>query len=83
MVQYCVWPNCTNKCDFCLLKQRPYFSKQEQLESLQAIRHNIKTIDWQGKFVYGISLLGGELFYVKDKELRKRQGFSQNYCTPL
>ena len=69
MVQYCVWPNCTNRCDFCLLKQRPYFSKKEQIESLQAIRHNIKQIDWQQQFVYGISLLGGELFYVKDEDI--------------
>lgn len=69
MVQYGVWPNCPNSCDFCLLKEKNFYTKDKQLYWLHAIEENVKTIDWN-QFPYGISLLGGELYYVKDEDVK-------------
>lgn len=71
MVQYGVWPNCCNACDFCLREERIPYSKKKQLEWLDKIKKNIPLIDWENKFSYGISLLGGELYYITDKELQE------------
>ena len=71
MVQYGVWSNCCNACDFCLRKERIPYSKKKQLFWLDNIKKNIPLIDWKDKFSYGISLLGGELYYITDKELQE------------
>ena len=70
MVQYGVWSNCCNSCDFCLREERIPYSKKKQLQSLDFIKENIKTIDWKNKFSFGVSLLGGELYYITDKKLQ-------------
>lgn len=70
MVQYGLWPNCTNDCDFCLLQDRIYKSKEERLRVLAATKENIKTVDWKDKFSNGISLLGGEVFYTDSQEIK-------------
>ena len=63
MIQYSVWPNCTNNCDFCLRLNRKPCTKDEQAFWLKAIAENVKHINWD-EYPYGISLLGGELFYI-------------------
>ena len=70
MVQYGVWPNCCNNCDFCLRENRQPVNAKEQIRILQFIRKNIRHIDWKDKFSAGISLLGGELYYIKDKTIQ-------------
>lgn len=71
MVQYAVWPNCSNACEFCLRSTfGQVFEKKQQLTMLKKIRQNIDYIDWKEKFSGGISLLGGELYNIKDKELQ-------------
>ena len=70
MVQYGLWPNCSNNCDFCLLKERDYLTKSQQLYWIKSVKENIDHIDWKGKFFRGISILGGELFFIKDKQLQ-------------
>ena len=70
MVQYGLWPNCTNNCDFCLLVDRTYRSEEERLNMLSSIKQNIKTIDWAGKFSNGISLLGGEIYYTDSEKIK-------------
>lgn len=70
MVQYGVWPNCCNACDFCLRKQREYYTKEQQLYWLDAIKKNIDCVDWEDEFSSGISLLGGELYFITDKDLQ-------------
>lgn len=69
MVQYGVWPDCTNNCEFCLRMNRTPYSKERKLFWLKQITENIKHIDWS-KFSNGVSLLGGELYYIRDKELQ-------------
>lgn len=70
MVQYGLWPNCTNHCDFCLLLDREYKSVNERLNMLSAIKENIKYVDWKGKFSNGISLLGGEIYYTESEKIK-------------
>ena len=71
MVQFGVWSNCCNACDFCLREERIPYSKEKQLYYLDMIKKNIEYIDWKDKFSYGIPLLGGELYYITDKDLQK------------
>ena len=71
MVQYGLWPNCTNQCDFCLLEDRLYKSEEERLRVLAAIKENIRVVDWKGKFSDGISLLGGEIFYTDSEKVKE------------
>lgn len=71
MVQYGVWANCCNNCKFCLREERRPYSKEKQIFWLEAIKKNIGFIDWAKKFTYGISLLGGELYYITDPDVQK------------
>ena len=71
ILQYSVWANCCNSCDFCLRKERKPYSKEKQLHRLERIKKNLDYIDWQDKFSDGISLLGGELYYIEDKDLQE------------
>ena len=70
MLQFGVWPNCTNNCDFCLRMNRKPYTKDEQIFWLNAIKENIKHVDWFNDFPFGVSLLGGELFYIKDEKVQ-------------
>lgn len=71
MVQYGLWPNCTNKCDFCLLDDHQYKTEDERLHILDIIKQNIVSVDWQNKFSAGISLLGGEIFYTESEKVKE------------
>lgn len=70
MVQYGLWPNCTNNCDFCLLRDRIYKPVDERLHILNIIKENIRIINWEDKFSDGISLLGGEVFYTDSNKVK-------------
>lgn len=70
MVQYGVWSNCCNACEFCLREDRIPYSRDKMLKQLDGIKRNINYVDWENKFSYGISLLGGELYYITDPELQ-------------
>lgn len=70
MVQYGVWSNCCNACKFCLREERIPYSKEKQLYWLGKIKENINYLDFQNQFSNGVSLLGGELYYITDKELQ-------------
>ena len=70
MVQYSVWNNCNGSCAFCLRKERAIYSKEDMLFSLEAIKDNIKLVDWEQQFSDGISLLGGELYNITDPDLQ-------------
>jgi hypothetical protein len=70
MVQYGLWSNCCNACDFCLREERIPYTKKKQLHMLNMIKENINYIDWKDQFSSGISLLGGELYYITDEELQ-------------
>lgn len=69
-VQYGVWPDCCNNCDFCLRLNRKTTNHSKKIWLINRVRENIKYIDWKNKFSHGISLLGGELFYIKNQEVQ-------------
>lgn len=71
MVQYSCWSNCNGTCDFCLRRERVPYSKDYQISSLRAIRHNIDKVDWENTYSDGISLLGGELYHITDKDIQE------------
>lgn len=66
MVQYSVFPNCTNKCDFCLLEDKRFRTLEEILKRIDDISKNLDCVDWKHMFFRGISLLGGELYGYRD-----------------
>jgi len=70
MVQYGVWPNCCNACQFCLRTERIPISLNKQIKRIRNIRANLNYVDWQDKFKDGISLLGGEIYFITDKNLQ-------------
>lgn len=70
MNQYSLWPNCNNNCKFCLRKNREVWDKSRLIEEIHKIRKNLDYIDWKDKFADGISLLGGELYFITDKDIQ-------------
>lgn len=71
-LQYGVWADCCNLCEFCLRKNRESESNEQKISLISRIAENIKYQDWNERFSHGISLLGGELYYVTDKEVQKK-----------
>ncbi len=72
MVQYSVWGNCSNSCDFCLRKDRTIHTKDQQIQNIQNIIQNIGYVDWKNEFDCGISLLGGELYFITDHDVQDK-----------
>lgn len=70
MVQYGIWPNCNNNCKFCLRKNREVWTKKQLLESIDMTSINIDYIDWKDEFADGISILGGEIYFITDPEIQ-------------
>lgn len=71
MIQYAIWPNCNNNCKFCLRKNRDVWSKKRLIKEIHDIRENISYMDWKDKFADGISLLGGEIYFITDPEIQE------------
>jgi len=72
MIQYSVWNECNGSCDFCLRKERKHYNKEEMLFALEAVMHNIKLQDFTKEYSDGVSLLGGELYYITDKDIQDK-----------
>ena len=70
-VQYGIWPNCCNSCDFCLNLRETFYSKKKQIQMIENVKENIKLIDWKNRFNHGISLLGGELYFITDPDIQE------------
>ena len=71
MLQYSLWPNCNNNCKFCLRKNRDVWSKERLFQEIKYVQQNLDYIDWKDKFADGISLLGGEIYFITDKKLQE------------
>ena len=71
MVQYSLWPTCQNNCSFCLRLDRDIWKKDKMLKRIEEIKHNIRLVDWQDKYDGGISLMGGEIYFVEDEEVKQ------------
>ena len=71
MVQYGLWSDCCNNCSFCLRLDRKTTTKEMKLHYIDMLSKNIDYIDWENKFSYGISILGGEIYFIKDEEIQE------------
>lgn len=72
MVQYSVWQNCNNHCKFCLIKEKIFINKEQQLIVLDKIKENLNYVDWINEFNRGVSLLGGEMYFTEDKDIQDK-----------
>ena len=70
IVQYGLWGNCSNHCDFCLKKDKTELTREQLIQEIRETRKNLRIVDWSGQFRDGISLLGGELFHIMDKHVQ-------------
>lgn len=71
MLQYLLWTNCNNNCRFCIRgdKSDSFKNLSDMLESVKKAKESICNQDWT-KYDGGISVIGGELFYIKDEVLQ-------------
>ena len=77
MSQCGIFNNCNGTCKFCLIKDEGFFTLPEIYDELDKLMNNIRYIGeqeegWTTKFSDGISLLGGELYYIKDEKYKEK-----------
>lgn len=73
MVQYGVWPNCCNACDFCLREERIPYSKDKQLYWLNQIIKNLDYVDFK------ISFLVVFLYLVENYIMLRMKIYKKNF----
>lgn len=71
MVQYGLWPNCCNNCDFCLRLNREVLTDEQMIQQVRDVQENINWVDWKGQFQDGISLLGGEIYFPTNPKIQE------------
>ena len=76
MVQLGLHSKCSNHCDFCTIEENNLNQIDDILAEIEKAKENIKYIDsceenWSNKYSDGISLLGGEIFFIKDERYKK------------
>ena len=76
MVQLGLHSKCCNKCDFCTIEENHLNQIDDILVEIERAKENIKFIDsceenWSNKYSDGISLLGGEIFFIKDEKYKQ------------
>lgn len=74
MVQYDLWNNCSNSCDFCLIYRKRILNNEQMIERIDQIIDNIDYVGdrWTTQFSDGISLLGGEVYFVTDEKVQEK-----------
>ena len=76
MVQLGLHSLCCNRCDFCTIKENHLNQIDDILVEIERAKENIKYIaaskeNWSNKYSDGISLLGGEIFFVQDERYKQ------------
>ena len=74
MIQYDLWNNCSNQCDFCLIYRKRILDKAGMIERIDQIIDNINYVGdrWTTQFSDGISLLGGEVYFITDPDVQEK-----------
>ena len=74
MVQYDLWNNCSNSCDFCLIYRKRILNNEQMIERIDQIIANINYVGdrWTTQFSDGISLLGGEVYFITDLKVQEK-----------
>lgn len=76
MIQLGLHSLCCNQCDFCTIKENNLNKIDDILIEIEKAKENIKYIasseeNWTNKYSDGISILGGEIFFIKDERYKK------------
>jgi hypothetical protein len=76
MVQYGIHSKCNGNCKFCLIRDETVLSMDDIYGELERVRENIRYIgtqkeNWTNKYKDGVSLLGGELYFIKDEKYKE------------
>ena len=76
MVQLGLHSKCCNKCDFCTIEENNLDQIDDILVEIERAKENIKFINsceenWSNKYSNGISILGGEIFFIKDERYKQ------------
>lgn len=76
MCQCGLFGRCNNHCDFCLLKEGKTESTREIHRRINLLIDNINFIaeqpeNWTNKFSNGISIIGGEIYALKDQKYKE------------
>ena len=74
MVQYDLWNNCSNQCDFCLIYRKRILNNEQMIERIDQIINNINYVGdrWTTQFSDGISLLGGEVYFITNPKVQEK-----------
>ena len=76
MIQYGIHSKCNGCCKFCLIRDETVLSMDEIYAELERVKENIRFIstqeeNWTNAYNNGVSLLGGELFFIKDEKYKQ------------
>ena len=76
MIQYGIHSKCNGFCQFCLIKDETVLTMDEIYDELRRVKANISFIasqekNWTNEYQHGISLLGGELYFIQDETYKK------------
>ena len=68
-IQFELWKNCTNGCDFCFNKGLPCSSKESKIRILKEVRYRLARLNYE--YYDKIGFIGGELFgnQLEDEEV--------------
>lgn len=70
-IQFELWKNCTNGCDFCFNKGLPCSTKEDKIRILKEVKYRLERLNYE--YYDKIGLIGGELFgnQLEDDEVFK------------
>lgn len=76
MIQYGIHSKCNGSCKFCLIEDKTVLTMEQIYGELERVKDNIRYIatqekNWTNTYSDGISLLGGELYFVKDEKYKQ------------
>lgn len=76
MVQYGIHSKCNGSCKFCLIEDKTVLTMEQIYIELERVKENIRFIateedNWTNTYKDGISLLGGELYFIQDEKYKK------------
>ena len=59
-IQFELWKNCTNGCNFCFNKGLPCSTKEDKVRILKEVRYRLVRLNYD--YYDKIGFIGGELF---------------------
>lgn len=70
-IQFELWKNCSNGCDFCFNKGLPCSTKEDKIRILKEVRYRLVRLNYE--YYDKIGFIGGELFgdQIEDEEVFK------------